>query len=281
MVAFAIKTPNQHAEWSDLLEVWRAADDMEVFDSAWNFDHFYPLTPPEDGGCLEGWTTLAALAQATQRIRVGTMVTGMHFRHPAVTANMAASLDIITGGRFDLGLGAGWFVPESDAYGIPLGTLKQRMDRFDEGVEIIVNLLSQQSTTFTGRYYQLTEARCEPKGPQKPTPPIVIGGRGRRRTLKTVARWADHWDALAPASPEEWIELNEVLEAHCADVRRDPAEIRRSIHIFWAADDHLDHLAERAMAFAEAGVDEVIFSMRPPYDVARLNPLADALATVR
>ena len=280
MVAFSIKTPPQHADWKDLLAVWRAADDIDLFESAWNFDHFYPLVPPKDGACLEGWTTLAALAQATKRIRVGTMVTGMHFRHPAVTANMAASLDVIAGGRFELGLGAGWFEPEANSYGIPLGTVRQRMDRFDEGVEIIISLLSQDSTTFAGDYYQLKDARCEPKGLQRPTPPIVIGGRGKKRTLRTAARWANLWDALAPGSPAAWAELNEVLEAHCADVGRDPSEIRRSIHLFWAPDDKPAELAQQAMAYAEVGVDVVIFSMRPPYEVARVGPLAEALAEI-
>jgi F420-dependent oxidoreductase-like protein len=280
MVAFSIKTPPQHAEWADLLAIWQAADDMEVFESAWNFDHFYPLTPPEDGGCLEGGTTLAALAQATRRIRVGTMVHGMHYRHPAVTANMAASLDIISGGRFDLGLGAGWFEPESQAYGIPLGTITERMDRFDEGVEVIVSLLSKELTSFDGAYYQLTDARCDPKGPQRPTPPIVIGGKGRKRTLRTVARWADHWDALAPGSMDEWLELNDVLLAHCADVGRDPEEIRRSVHVFWAHEDDPGALAERALTFGDAGVDVVVYSMRPPYDVARVEPLAESLVAV-
>ncbi len=280
MVAFSVKTPPQHAAWPDLLAVWREADAMDVFESVWNFDHLYPLTPPLDGDCLEGWTTLAALAQATTRIRVGTMVAGMHFRHPAVTANMAATLDIISEGRFDLGLGAGWFEPESDAYGLGLGTMQQRMDRFDEGVEVIVRLLSQETTTFSGQYYQLVEARCHPKGPQRPTPPIVIGGKGKRRTLRTVARWADYWDAMFPESPADWLELNDVLLGHCADAGRDPSEIRRSIHFRWAADDDPDELAERAMLYADAGVDVVIFSMRGPYDAALLEPLAQSLEKV-
>lgn len=280
MTAFSIKTPPQHADWGDLLAIWQAADDMEVFESAWNFDHFYPLTDPVDGGCLEGGTTLAALAQATKRIRVGTMVHGMHYRHPAVTANMAASLDIISDGRFDLGLGAGWFEPESEAYGIPLGTMTERMDRFDEGVEVIVGLLSQETTTFDGEYYQLTDARCDPKGPQQPMPPVVIGGKGRKRTLRTVARWADHWDALAPGSTDDWLELNDVLLAHCADVGRDSGEIRRSVHAFWADGDDPNELADRAMTYGDVGVDVVVFSMRQPYDVGRLQPLADALAAV-
>ena len=133
----AIKTPPHHDTWGAFLDVWRAADEIDVFESAWNWDHFYPLAPPYDGPNLEGWTMLGALAQATTRIRIGAMVNGMHHRHPAVTANMAATIDHISDGRFELGMGAGWNFMESDAYGIPLGTLKERSDRFEEGMEVI------------------------------------------------------------------------------------------------------------------------------------------------
>jgi F420-dependent oxidoreductase-like protein len=276
MVAYAVKTPPQHGTWAEFLDVWRAADDIEVFESAWTMDHFYPLTPPREGPELESWTMLAALAQATRRLRLGCMVNGMHFRHPAVTANMAATLDHISGGRFALGLGAGWFEAEADAYGIPLGPLTERFDRFDEGVEVIVSLLTREVTSFAGRYYRLTDARCEPKPVQRRLP-IVIGGRGPRRTLRTVARWADHWDMVRADDPETWKRLDGVLAEHCAAVGRDPGEIRRSVHLFWAADDEPRAVADRAAAFAAAGVDLVVFSMRAPYDARRLEPLADAL----
>ena len=144
---------------------------------------------------------LAALAQATRRIRLGCQVTGMIYRHPAVLANMAATVDIISGGRLELGLGAGWNQMECDAYGIDLPPLRERFDRFDEGVEAIVGLLSQTTTTFAGQYVKLTDARCEPKPVQRPHPPITIGGRGKQRTLRTVARWAQQWNAIAQ-SPE-------------------------------------------------------------------------------
>ncbi len=277
MPDFAVKTPPQHASWPDLLDVWRTADDLDVFAEAWNFDHFYPLTPPADGPCLEGWTTIAALAQATNRIRVGSMVTGMHYRHPAVTANMAVALDVISEGRFNLGLGAGWFEPESYAYGIPLGSMKERMDRFDEGVEVIVSLLTRETTTFEGAFYQLTDARCEPKSIQQPAPPIVIGGKGEKRTLRTVARFADYWDAMFQPTPADWLRLNDVLLQHCAVVQRDPDEIRRSVHLRWAIDDDPAELADEAMRFAEVGVDVIIFSMRGPYLAALLPPLAKEL----
>jgi F420-dependent oxidoreductase-like protein len=276
MVAYAVKTPPQHGAWTDFLDVWRAADGIDVFESAWTMDHFYPLTPPAGGTELESWTMLAALAQATGRLRLGCMVNGMHFRHPAVTANMAVTVDHISGGRFDLGLGAGWFEPEATAYGIPLGTLTERFDRFDEGVEVIVSLLTSEQTTFSGRYFQLTGARCEPK-PVQERIPVVIGGKGPRRTLPTVARWADHWDAVGVRDVDEWTGLDNVLAAHCRAIGRDPAEIRRSVHLPWAPDAEPATLADRAASFTAAGVDLVVFSMRGPYEARLLEPLAAAL----
>src|ERR1017187_5189552 len=161
-VRFAIKTRPEHTTWAEIRDVWLAADEITVFESAWNWDHFYPLTGDLSGPNLEGWTMLAALAQATSRIRLGCQVTGMIYRHPAVLANMAATVDIISGGRLELGLGAGWNSYECDAYGIDLPPLRERFDRFDEGVEAIVRLLTQETTTFPGRFVRLTEARGGP-----------------------------------------------------------------------------------------------------------------------
>ncbi|MEP6625232.1 MAG: LLM class flavin-dependent oxidoreductase, partial [Acidimicrobiia bacterium] len=170
---FGIKTAPQHTTWNAMLDVWRAADDVDLFESAWNFDHFVPIFSDSTGPCLEGWTMLAAMAQATRRIRIGCQVTGMVYRHPAVLANMAATIDIISGGRLEVGVGAGWNQEECDAYGIPLPPLKERFDRFDEGVEALVLLLSQETSTLEGRYVQLRDARCEPKPVQRPHPPIT------------------------------------------------------------------------------------------------------------
>ncbi len=276
MVAFGIKTPPQHGPWADFLDVWRAADDIEVFESAWTMDHFYPLSPPLDGTHLESWAVLAAMAQATKRLRLGCMVNGMHYRHPAVTANAAVTVDHISGGRFNLGLGAGWFEPESKAYGIPLGTMKERFDRFDEGLEVITSLLTKEYTDFDGHYYQLTNARCEPK-PVQAHIPIVIGGRGPKRTLPAAARWADMWDLAAPETPQKWKASSDILDGHCTAIGRDPSEIRRSVHLMWPDDAEPSAMAATAAEYAEAGVDLVIFSMRAPYRVARLEPLANVL----
>ena len=276
MARYAIKTPPHHASWAAFLDVWRAADEIDVFESAWNWDHFYPLAEPFDGPNLEGWTMLAALAQATSRIRLGAMVNGMHHRHPAVTANMAATLDHISGGRFELGMGAGWNTMESDAYGIALGTLKERSDRFEEGIEVIVSLLRNTVTNFRGHWFQLDNAWCEPK-PVQARLPIVIGGKGRRRTLRTVARFADQWDVTFPDDPSDWLELDAVLREHCDAVGRDQSEITRSVHLGFPPDADASELADQARAFFAAGVDIVVWSMRGPVEASRLEPLAEAL----
>ncbi|HKX74672.1 MAG TPA: TIGR03560 family F420-dependent LLM class oxidoreductase [Acidimicrobiia bacterium] len=271
----AIKTAPQHGEWADFLEVWKAADEIDLFEAAWNFDHFYPLTEPFSGPCLEGWTMLAALAQATSRIRIGCMVSAMHHRHPAVTANMTATIDIISGGRFDLGLGAGWNQMEDEAYGLGLGSIKDRLDRLEEGLAVISSLLSNAETTFRGRFYQLEKARCEPKGPQG-LPPIVIGGKGKQRTLRMVAKYAWGWDCMFTPL-DEWRELKEILVGHCREIGRDPNEITCMSHIRWPASADLGQLVEQAAAFHEAGLDLVVWGMGPPYQASRLESLVKAL----
>lgn len=273
----AIKTPPHHATWGEFLDVWKEADQIEVFESAWNWDHFYPLAPPYDGPNLEGWTMLGALAQATSRIRIGAMVNGMHHRHPAVTANMAATLDHLSNGRFELGMGAGWNFMESDAYGIDLGELRDRSDRLEEGMEVIVSLLENTSTTHKGRFFELTDAWCEPK-PVQDHIPIVIGGKGRVRTLRTVAKYADQWDMTFPDTPDDWRELDQVLQGHCEKVGRDSTEIARSIHLGLDPDNDPAANAELAQTFFEAGVDIVVWSMRGDMDASRLAPMADAIA---
>ena len=277
MTSYAMKTPPQHGPWEDFLALWKRADQMPIFESAWTMDHFYPLSPPLDGTHLESWTMVAALAQATSRIRVGAMVNGMHYRHPAVTANMAVTVDHISEGRFELGMGAGWFEPESNAYGMPLGSLKERFDRFDEGMEIITSMLVNETTTFSGQHYTVTDARCEPKPLQLPRPPIVIGGKGPKRTLRAVARWADMWDVVRPESLASYEELNRVLESHCTDVGRDAGKIRRSLHVMWGPTTPIGELMDTLDEYEPAGVDVFVFSMRQPYEASRLDPLAEAL----
>jgi alkanesulfonate monooxygenase SsuD/methylene tetrahydromethanopterin reductase-like flavin-dependent oxidoreductase (luciferase family) len=220
---------------------------------------------------------LAALGQATRRIRLGCQVTGMIYRHPAVLANMAATTDIISGGRLELGLGAGWNQMECDAYGIELPPLRERFDRFDEGVAAIVALLSQETTTLNGRYVRLTEARCAPKPVQRPHPPVTIGGRGRTRTLRTAARWAQQWNAIT-SDPQEWLSLAGTLRSHCAELGRDPGEITCSVNIRIDDGAAVGKAAELAAGYRDAGADLAIMNLPLSADPGMLAPLADALA---
>jgi F420-dependent oxidoreductase-like protein len=275
-VRFAFKTSPQNTAWSDMLSVWKAADDIDVFESGWTFDHFYPIFSDPTGPCLEGWVTLTALAQATTRLRVGVLVTGIHYRHPAVLANMASALDIVSDGRLELGIGAGWNEEESGAYGIELGSITERFDRFEEACQVLKGLLSQDTTTFDGRFYQLKDARNEPKGPQRPHPPICIGGSGEKRTLRITAQYADHWNFVG-GPPEEFARKRDVLARHCADIGRDPGEISLSAHIRLGADLDYDKVIEEAAALGAEGLGLAIIYLPLPHDPAVLEPLADKI----
>jgi F420-dependent oxidoreductase-like protein len=276
---FAFKTAPQNTTWADMLTIWRVADDIDMFESGWTFDHFYPIFSDPTGPCLEGWMTLAGFAQATRRLRLGCMVTGIHYRHPAVLANMAATLDIISGGRLELGVGAGWNQEESGAYGIELGSLRDRSDRFEEALAVIVGLLTQATTDFEGRFYRLTDARCEPKPVQQPHPPICVGGSGEKRTLRTAARFAQHWNFVG-GSVDEFRRKRDVLAEHCAAIGRDPAEILCSVQGRLAPHDDPGQAAEQAASFAEAGAGLCIVYLAPPLTPSVLEPLAKALAQV-
>jgi F420-dependent oxidoreductase-like protein len=276
---FAIKTRPEHTTWQRMRDVWVAADEFEIFESAWHWDHFYPLSGDPRGPNLEAWTTLAALAQATRRIRVGCQVTGMIYRHPAVLANMAAAVDIVSGGRLELGLGAGWNTTEAESYGLDLLPLGRRMDSFDEACDVIVGLLTEPTFDYQGRYFTITGGHCEPKPVQQPHPPICIGGRGERRTLRTAARVAQHWNF--PRGPVgEFARLRGVLADHCPAIGRDPAEITTSAHLRVPPGEPADvgALVAEAEAFAAAGLDLGIVYFFAPYDPGGLAALAKALA---
>lgn len=272
---FAIKTRPEHTTWERMRDVWVAADDFEIFESAWHWDHFYPLSGDPAGDNLEAWTTLAALAHATRRIRVGCQVTGMIYRHPAVLANMAATTDIISGGRLELGVGAGWNQQECDALGLDLYPTKERFDRFDEGVEVMLALLTEPVANYSGKYFTLTDAYCSPKPVQQPHPPVTIGGRGPKRTLRAVARWAQQWNVITE-TPEEWQGLKQILLGHCAEVGRDPAEITCSVNVR-VPDEGFDDAVGAIEAYKAAGVDLVVINLPLDAEPGILEPLAAAV----
>ena len=189
---------------------------------------------------------------------------------------MAAALDIISNGRLELGIGAGWNEQESGAYGIELGTIKERFDRFEEACEVLTSLLSQETTDFDGKYYQLKGARNEPKGPQRPHPPICIGGSGEKRTLRITARYAQHWNFVG-GPPEVFAHKRDVLASHCADIGRDPKEITLSAHLRLEPERNYGQVVENAAALAAEGLDLGIVYIAPPHDPAVLEPLAEAI----
>jgi alkanesulfonate monooxygenase SsuD/methylene tetrahydromethanopterin reductase-like flavin-dependent oxidoreductase (luciferase family) len=189
---------------------------------------------------------------------------------------MAAALDIVSDGRLELGIGAGWNEEESGAYGIELGSIKERFDRFEEACEVLTSLLSNESTTFDGKFYQLKAARNEPKGPQQPHPPICIGGSGEKRTLKITARYAQHWNFVG-GPPEEFARKRDVLAAHCADIGRDPKEITLSAHVRLGEDRNFGKVVEEAAALGKEGLDLAIIYLPPPYDPGVLEPLANEI----
>jgi F420-dependent oxidoreductase-like protein len=274
-LSFGIKTAPQHTTYEAMLEVWKEADATPVFEHAWLFDHFNPIFSDVSGPCLEGWTLLGAFAAQTSRIRIGHMVTGNTYRHPAVLAHMAATVDVISNGRLDLGIGAGWNEYEHSSMGIPLYAPGERIRRLGEACEIIKRLFTQPLTDFDGRYYQLKEARCEPKPVQKPYPPFVIGGSGEQLTLRVVARYADVWN-FAGGSVETFTQKVETLRRHCEEIGRDPAEIQLSIQQQVNYDD-LPATAATVQSFVDAGATHLILNLRHPYPDGIVGRLAAEL----
>jgi F420-dependent oxidoreductase-like protein len=262
-LSFGIKTAPQFATYEDMLRVWLEADSIPSIEHAWDFDHFMPLGSDPTGPCLEGWTLLAAFAAQTKRIRVGVMVTGNTYRHPAVLANMGATVDIISQGRLDFGIGAGWNELEHNAYGIPLYSPGERLRRLAEACEVIRLLWTEKAPTFEGKYYQLHDAYCEPKPVQKPHPPFVIGGGGEKLTLRIAAQYASIWN-FAGGPVETFVHKNEVLDAHCATIGRDPATIERSVQTMVNPSD-LSETRAIAQRFIAAGATHLVLNLRSPY----------------
>ena len=273
---YAISTSPQRCTWDWLVEVWRKADEIELFESGWTFDHFYPLFGDSTEDCLEGWISLTALLQETKRIRGGVLVTGMLYRHPAVLANMASTLDITSNGRLELGIGAGWNEEECEAYGIELGSMEERFDRFEEGMEVITQLLKQDRSTFKGNWYSLQDAMNNPKGPQNPLP-ICIGGGGLRRTIPAVAKYAHHWNyGTQTMSLEDFKMRHNVFLKACEKEGRDPEDILISTMLRYDGDAQAT--IQQAREYEEAGVKLGIVSIPKDKSPEIVEEIAEILA---
>jgi F420-dependent oxidoreductase-like protein len=229
---FGAQTVQQNVEWSALLDFWRFLEEETRVESIWAMDH---LVSPIEGElpevpCFESWTMLAAAAQATGRLRIGCLVTANTFRHPALLAKMAATLDHISDGRLVLGLGAGWHEREHRAFGIPLYSVRERQDRLDEAAALLRAVLEAgEPVTFQGTHYRLEGAPFLPAFVQKPHPPLMIGGGGEKRTLRTAARYADIVNVLGPVSVVR--RKLQVLEAHCDKEGRAYDGIQKTVHV--------------------------------------------------
>jgi F420-dependent oxidoreductase-like protein len=270
---FGIKTAPQNTNYADIVRVWREADALPVFEHAWLFDHFAPIFSDLDGPCYEGFTLLAALAAQTSRIRVGLMVAGNTYRHPAVLAHMGATIDVISNGRFDMGLGAGWNEYEHSSMGLPLYAPGERIRRLGEACEIIKRLYTQHLTDFAGRYYQLKEARCEPKPVQQPYPPFVIGGGGEQLTLRIAAQYADVWN-FAGGPVDTFKHKVAVLHEHCAAIGRDPGAIALSVQIP-VNYENLAETVQTLQGYVDAGATHLILNLRYPYPAGIVARLAE------
>jgi len=272
---FGIKTAQQFTTYENILRVWTEADSIPSIEHAWAFDHFIPLGPDPTGPQLEGWTLLGALAARTQRLRLGLMVTGNIYRHPAVLANMATTVDIISQGRLDFGIGAGWNELECSMYGIEFYTTGERIRRLGEACEVIKLLWTQTVANFDGKYYHLKDARCEPKPVQKPYPPFVIGGSGEQLTLRIVAQYASVWNFVG-GDIETFRHKNEVLDGHCAAIGRDSRTIERSIQ--WPINyNNMDEVRDSIRPYIEAGASHIILNLRAPYPESIVHTLAEEI----
>jgi F420-dependent oxidoreductase-like protein len=251
-LTFGVHTGQQDCSLEELRRVWRWAD-QAGFDWLSVWDHFYE-SPPIDGNgsCFETVSALTLLAADTSKVRVGCLVFCISYRHPAVLAKAFATIDHVSNGRLEAGLGAGWHELEYRGYGIPFPSIGVRQDQLAEAVQIVRSMLTQDSTTFTGKYFQVQNARCNPKPVQKRLP-LWIGGVGEKRTLRTAARYADGWNA-AYVAPEVFRHKNQVLNQRCEEEGRDPATLVRTVNVgFYLKTDAAAAEAERRRFLAQWG----------------------------
>lgn len=286
---FGVHAGLQHTSSNELRALWRNIENLGFgWISIW--DHFYAATGQDDPECLEAVAMHAALACETSKVRCGSLVYSVGYRHPAVLANMICTVDQLSGGRADIGLGAGWSQIEYNAYGIPFPPVKVRMDQLEEAAQCVHGLLRQDVTNFSGTYFSLTNAKCEPKPVQKKLP-IWIGGGGEKRTLNIAAKYADGWN-VPLISPEAFSHKRSVLHEHCQKIGRNPDEITCAINVgvalteeslvqqFGALTEYVrpgvlsgsdQQIVDRIGQYVEAGADQINLSIRAPFDIDSLE----------
>jgi F420-dependent oxidoreductase-like protein len=292
-ILFGIQTPQEDTTWNDLVETWQEAESLG-YDNAWVYDHFIPIIGKKDGPALEGWALLAGLARETKKIRIGALVTGNTYRHPALLAKIATTVDHLSDGRLNFGIGAAWEEYEHRAYGIPFYTAEERAARLDEALKVITLLWSADHPTFEGNYYKLFQAPFEPKPVQKPHPPIVLGGKGKKWIMPIVARYADEWNVPIGVTPLGLKQRMNILREECQRIGRSrcvqevsvflPLVNMSSIPLAGPATrlgarlvvekriarsllaGSPEDIRKRIQEFVDAGATRVIVSLRPPFD---------------
>ena len=245
----------------ELEELWRTADRLG-FEAVWDYDHFYG--PMEHADPIhEGWTTLAAMAVITERARVGCLVPSVTFRNPAILAKMAVTVDHISGGRLNFGIGAGWHEAEHRGYGIDFPGPGTRVAMVDEALTVIRKLWTEDSVTFHGQFFALEDALCEPKPLQRPAPPIVIGGT-EPKMLRVIARHADLWNMPGHEGAQRWGEVNARLDKACAAVGREPADVERSAQLSLHPEepDQVDEQLAMLSQFEQLGCEQMVLAFR-------------------
>jgi F420-dependent oxidoreductase-like protein len=266
----------QDHDWREIRQVWIDADREGFWDVVWLNDHLYPPRGSEDRPIMDGWTLFGGLAALTSRIRFGTMVSANTFRHPVVLAKQAVTLDHMSGGRLELGIGAGWHEREHQAFGIGLPPMKERFELLDETFAILHGLMTEEVFDFQGRHRTISSAHFEPKPVQSPRPPFVVGGAGPRRTIPLAARWADQWNYPDYTGDMDGFvaALSRFHEA-CGEIGRDPADIEVSAQFRYPGDP--GEASDRVAAYRESGAQHVLISFMPPTGTDLPSRLAEAL----
>jgi len=249
--------------WQEQMERWQWFEELG-FESLWLTDHMVPTSGPQSS-YFEAWTLLSALAMVTSKARIGILVSSNTFRNPAILAKQAVTVDHISGGRLEFGLGAGWYQPEHEMFGIDFPPTGELVDRYSEALDLVDRFLRNDVTTFEGEYYTLKNAPNRPLPVQQPRPPIMIGAHGPRM-IRLAARYADSWNSRGTV--DEIRERNQVMDAACAKIGRDPREVKRSLLFIpsqmpgEAPWDSPEAFIDFVGRFSEAGVQE--FLMQPP-----------------
>ncbi len=279
--SFGIITAPQQVEYQDIQRVWQEADGIEQIEHAWLFDHLMPIGGDPDGPIFEGWTLLSALAAQTSRLRLGLLVTSNRFRPPAVLAKIATTVDIVSGGRLDFGIGVGsrpdipWARREYEGHGLPYHETAHAIGSFAEACNVIRRLWTEdEAFDFDGRYIQLRGALGNPKPVQRPHPPIMIGGRAAS-TLRVAAEHADLWN-IAGVDIADAVRRGALLDRYCTEIGRDPAAITRSTMVPVSYDDP-GRTRAGIDAALEAGFGHIILGLSDPYPAGVARWIADEI----